>query len=312
MSDLRRFVASFAKFFLLVSAVVVAIALMPVANDYFVAFADKLERLRDTPGKRIIVVGGSGLAFGLDSGALEEDLGRPVLNMGLHAGMGIEFMLRHVLPHVRRGDVVVVIPEYGTLDETAAPDEGLISAVLLAAPIRTRNELQGADVAPLLRGFSNVALHRLLVDPAVELQRLLGARHDYRYARDRFDAHGDEVGHLHSPSLERKWSMHIEPRIEARVDALNRFDASVRARGARAVFLYPSLPQSVESANSATLSIVKRVIDERLSMPHFGTPSEAVQPDNAFFDSPNHPNATGRAAATKRIIASLREARESL
>lgn len=78
-------------------------------DNYLAAAYDKDRRLRTTPGERIILVGGSNVAFSMDSRILEERYGLAPVNMGLQAPLGVRFMTRHVAEYVRSGDVVVVL-----------------------------------------------------------------------------------------------------------------------------------------------------------------------------------------------------------
>ena len=45
-------------------------------------FDDKVDRLRNTDGAKIVVIGGSSAAFGVDAELLEKTLGMPVVNFG--------------------------------------------------------------------------------------------------------------------------------------------------------------------------------------------------------------------------------------
>lgn len=81
-------------------------------DNYLAAAYDKDRRLRTTPGERIILVGGSNVAFSMDSRILEERYGLAPVNMGLQAPLGVRFMTRHVAEYVRSGDVVVVLLEH--------------------------------------------------------------------------------------------------------------------------------------------------------------------------------------------------------
>lgn len=57
-------------------------------------------RLRDSPGKRLILVGGSNVSFGVDTGLLERTLAQygyeyTVCPFGLYAAVGASAMLEH-------------------------------------------------------------------------------------------------------------------------------------------------------------------------------------------------------------------------
>ncbi len=80
-------------------------------NTIYGELDDKFELLRNTEGEKIIVIGGSSVAFGLDSKALSENTGMPVVNFGLYAAIGTKAMLELSLAGIGKGDVVVLAPE---------------------------------------------------------------------------------------------------------------------------------------------------------------------------------------------------------
>lgn len=73
----------------------------------------KAEILSHAKGSRILLVGGSGTLYSLKAVELEPELGGPVINFGLHAGLGLDYLLSRVERAVRPGDVVVLFLEYG-------------------------------------------------------------------------------------------------------------------------------------------------------------------------------------------------------
>lgn len=74
-------------------------------------FDDKVERLRNTDGAKIIVIGGSSAAFGVDAELLEKTLGMPVVNFGLYATLGTKTMLDYSKSGIGEGDIIVIAPE---------------------------------------------------------------------------------------------------------------------------------------------------------------------------------------------------------
>lgn len=72
---------------------------------------DKLERLTSATGEKLVVVGGSSVAFGLKSEILEKYTGRTVVNFGLYAALGTKLMLDLSRAGISEGDVVVIAPE---------------------------------------------------------------------------------------------------------------------------------------------------------------------------------------------------------
>ena len=91
---------------------VLAVATPSAFGDTFVGILDeKFERLNTVQGEKIVVIGGSSVAFGLDSQLLEKYVGMPVVNFGLYAALGTRLMLDLSLSGIGEGDVVVIAPE---------------------------------------------------------------------------------------------------------------------------------------------------------------------------------------------------------
>lgn len=87
------------KFLLKISIVLVVVIffvfgiVMPqYREDYMVALVDKYNYAKEIAAPKVILYGGSSVAFGIDSERIEQKLGMPVVNMGLHAGWGRHFL----------------------------------------------------------------------------------------------------------------------------------------------------------------------------------------------------------------------------
>ncbi len=112
-----KFLAIFAALlivFLLpfISVAVIALGASAVYDDTFVGeLGEKYDRLNSVNGKKVVVIGGSSVAFGLDSGLLEREVSMPVVNFGLYANLGTKLMLDLSRSGIGEGDIVVVAPE---------------------------------------------------------------------------------------------------------------------------------------------------------------------------------------------------------
>lgn len=108
-----RFIAFLLIFALPIVAVGAVAFLIPARfeESFLGEFDDKVERLYETEGEKIIFVGGSSLAFGLDAELLSETLGKPVINFGLYATLGTKVMLDYSKKAIGEGDIIVIAPE---------------------------------------------------------------------------------------------------------------------------------------------------------------------------------------------------------
>lgn len=68
--------------------------------------------------KKIIVIGGSGVAFGLDGDLIKRETGYEVVNLGLHAGMGQRIMLELSKAGISKGDIIILAFELDYLEKS--------------------------------------------------------------------------------------------------------------------------------------------------------------------------------------------------
>lgn len=119
-SDLKAFVRRIAFYgIVFLSGLVAVCFFLPskhARETMLGAQITKLRALEALPGERIVIVGGSGCGQGLVTSNICVALNRPVYNMGLHAGLGLIYQMAAVKPLIRRGDVVLLIPEYANFD----------------------------------------------------------------------------------------------------------------------------------------------------------------------------------------------------
>jgi len=91
-------------------------------NDYTASIADKIARLESITEPKVILVGNSNVAFGIDSSILEKALEMPVVNLGLHGGLGEVFHYNMAKRNIRQGDIVVLLNTHfgdGLITQTA-------------------------------------------------------------------------------------------------------------------------------------------------------------------------------------------------
>lgn len=82
------------------------------AEDYGRASVLKHDRLAALSSPRLVLVGGSNLAFGVDSPLIEALTRCSTVNMGMNGYFGVRFMLEEVRPHLRASDIVLLSFEY--------------------------------------------------------------------------------------------------------------------------------------------------------------------------------------------------------
>jgi len=87
-------------------------AILQNADDNKSLPARKHRRLQSIKSPKIVLIGGSNVATGIDSAAIQQALGRPVANMGFGVTLGLKYQLEELKDDIGAGDLLVVMPEY--------------------------------------------------------------------------------------------------------------------------------------------------------------------------------------------------------
>ena len=97
---------------------VMCLHIMPqYQGAYTAALLDKVERLNSIEQPKLVLLGNSNLAFGMNSEKIEDALGMPVVNMGLHGGLGNAFHEEMGKMNVTEGDINKMLERiYQTFD----------------------------------------------------------------------------------------------------------------------------------------------------------------------------------------------------
>jgi len=293
---------------LALSAAAVMVFIPPDREDYLAVIGDKVELLERTASPKIVFVGGSNLAFGLDSRTVERELGYPVVNMGMGFNMGLRFMLDLVRPQIGEGDVVVLVPEYNLFYGLFDGDERLID-VLELYPAGLRYVSSPRQYWMLLR---NLPRHiKFKVNRAI---RTVGRQPDPDcvYCPRAFNEYGDVTAHLDRASTDvaamdflRSGRREVDATAIA---ALNAFAADVEAAGARIFMLFPCLPRVHYERRQAHVDGLYERLQADLDISLPAPPTDYVYPVEYFYDWVYHLGREGRSLRTARVIADLRAA----
>jgi hypothetical protein len=288
-------------------------------DNYLAAVLEKDHLIRTTPSPKIILVGGSNLAFGIDSRMMQDSLGLRVVNMGLYAKLGLRYMLAQVKPYINRGDIVLVVPEYDQFYGNFSEGDQTLNTALLYAP---------ADrIGDFVKSYSVIDV---VLRPRVESVRrsffqaaasAFGVKDKYFppdtnpvYNRHSFNQFGDVVSHLDQKSMNPD-SIYVKELPPAKefnnrtLNELNEIGDAARERGAHAYFLFPSYIDRSYSINTSQIAWLNDRLSRGMNVPILGSPADFVYPSNWFFDTRFHLNALGRGPRTVKMIEILRAAR---
>jgi hypothetical protein len=307
-AQVRLFFISLLQVILLTAALIalVFVAIGPDPNHYFAGSRLQLELLKNTPSPRIILVGGSNVSFGLDAELMQQTLGIPVINDGLHAGLGI-VPLREAQEYIRPGDVIIISLEYQLFSSLDVMDGDLafLSDWIEYAPERIKFLSDPWRETPAL--YATMLQRK--VNRQVNMYLFGGSLDEVRnvFVGTRYNSNGDFIGHLQQASTpRRKISFEPYPVSIVREEIflfLERFHQMAREKGAEVYFEAPASRESnCETTGTTSLTNFFRTFEERSSIPVLTPLDEVCLPDKYFFDTAYHLNAEGRQVRTERLI----------
>lgn len=269
--------------------------------DYMGAVATKHARLDSLPSPKVIIIGGSNAAFGMDSERLRRALCRPVVNMSIHASLGFKFMVEEVKGELGAGDLVIAALEHSGYSEPVRDNDLHIltvdrfPAALGFVPWNTRPRL-----------VLGVAVMRLQAAWKV----LSGAWKDDSpalvYRANGFNTEGDLVSHLGLPALapaDVERTEYHEPIIGPEFWPIAQELAdSVKAHHGNLVFVLPAIARS-SYRPEVDLTIRMALAEHGYAV--LGTEGNNVQPDSCFHDTHYHLRAVGRQVRTTTLVEDL-------
>ncbi len=322
---MRLFLAKCAALTVLASGSVAGLALLAAGRDYsrdpayISAVIDKQDRLERLASPKIIFAGGSNLVFSQDTAALGKSMGMSPVNLGLHASIGLSWMLAQAGSALKAGDLAVVIPEFEQFIDTYEGGS-TIAEVLLTDPralrhVRSWRQLRSLPEAVLPRLETN--LFWLLKRDRVLAE--FSAAPWYR--RTAFDEYGDVVAHLRPEHAEQYRAAREQARAgmtASRPARWGRFEDEAKVvvglknlargadqAGAKAILLFPCIPRPLFEANREALTGLESRLRGELGAMVQSSPSDCVLAPSEFFDSDYHLGPEARAANVGRLRAVL-------
>lgn len=257
----------------------------------------KMARLDTLPGPRLVIIGGSNCAFGLDCSILKDSTGLNPVNTASHASLGLKFMLDEAEPRLRRGDRVVIMPEYAQFYGSFNGANEALTASAIYGGLTGVRRFNAAQWLTFLGGIPKYILGNLKA-------RKSGPG---EYSALNFNEYGDETAHWQCAAA---GVAPVEPPRERPIDLaavsyLAEATGRFRARGCEVTVLPPITVRSNYEANRRRAAEIRREL--RLRGVATAAPDTLfVFPDSLAYDTPYHVTRPAVVTASRRLASALR------
>jgi len=260
------------------------------------SFISKTDLLKNTESPRIIFVGGSNLSFGLNSRAIEERLNSHPINTGIHAGIGLKFMIESVVPLIRQGDLVVLIPEYSHY--FLKPEQGsqVLLRLILDVEISNVKFLSFGQIINLLPFLPHYAIRKF--DPFEYINTI----ESDIYSVNSFNEYGD--ADVHWVLEQESFSPFDEISTEFNDSVLNliiEFEKHIAEKGGMLFVSFPGFQEQSYINQEVSIDIAFDKL-ERSGLKLLGSPERYKMPDEYIFNTPYHLNKKGVDYRTELLI----------
>lgn len=268
-------------------------------NAYMKAIVNKHYRANKINKPKLIFSGGSNLVFGLDSKKVEEEIGLPVVNMGLHAGLGLDFILKELMDVSKPNDIIVFSPEY-----SISPDGQYGLKKQTAIHLNKCKNYYSINVSKEISCQIN-DLRNLIKKPKLSLEEVTSKESIYKSSL--FDKYGDIRGNnfqdrlldIGTEDLNRSWSSILKSiKILKEYASKNKIEL---------FFLYPCYSTSSYKKNNKKIIVFDDKIQKETNINILGKPIDNVFDDSLFYDHFYHLNNIGREKRTLQILKNLKE-----
>ena len=271
------------------------------------ALHDKHNLLNSINESKIIVLGGSNVSFGLDSKVIESQLNIPLINMGVHAGIGLEYIVNDIKPFVKKGDLIVLIPEYEHFytDDFYGEME-LVQTVFEIEP-QSKKLLKTKQWMHLLKYLPTYSAKKLknfvpsIFNKKTEIIDI--------YHRKSFNANGDAFLHWTLPNqnyLHAPKSNNIENVNNEVIVFLKEFKFYTEKQGARLLIFPPVID---ETSFNNKIDIITKIAKELKNndIAFECEPRSFCYNDSLFFNSYYHLNKIGVDKRTQQLLKDLEQ-----
>lgn len=270
----------------------------------------KCDLLENTEGRRIVIVGGSGVAFGLRSDLLEKELpDYQVVNFGMYAGLGSTVMLDLAAPRLRKGDIVIFSPEQST--QTLSP---YLNAEAMWQAVDGRFDLLcglgGEDWEAMLGQFPFFAAKK-----ANYCRNNNAPIGEGVYARTSFNRWGDvdyagRTGNQMPGGMDHNMPIRFDSQMvsQAFIQEVNAFAALCQKKGAVLFYRFcPMNAAAIESVERTCAKGYQEWLAGQLDFPVLGDIEDAILDSAWFYDTNFHLNSAGAVWNTACLAAELKD-----
>ncbi len=282
-------------------------------ETYYAELYDMYLRLRNTNGNKVVVIGNSNVAFGVDSALMESllregGLDYSVCNFGLYGSLGTRMMLELSRGYIGEGDIVIFVPEIAEqpLSLYFSAEEAWYA---LDSGMEMFGDFSGEMRGALAGGFFGYVAKKYALFREGEPASPSGV-----YAHSSFDdncdlKNYDRPHNVMDGGTDVNNPVVLEESFYTKefVDYVNEYYREISARGAAMFYSFPPMNrQSVKEYSQEKVESFYQFVAQCFDFPVMSDIDDCIMESGWFYDSNFHLNAAGMTVRTVNLVNDLK------
>ena len=306
----KKFLLYIAKNLILYSFILFLIGILipptPKAKGSSLFSKIKKDKLLDyqTNKRRLILVGGSNICFGLDSKQIEKKLNLFPINTSIGAGLGLDFMMNDILRKINKNDLVLLIPEYHHFFDDfafgACNDGEELTRMMIDVDKKTLIQIDKYQIKYLLYYFPYLSLSKLNPNEYFTQKK--------RNETETFNFYGDKTSHWYNKPEKFKPENKFNLK-NFNINIINKlllFEKSIKKKKAKMLISFPCYQDSSFNNSVEEINYIYKLL-LKLNFNVISNPAKYKMNHELMFNSPYHLIKKGVDIRTQNIINDIKD-----
>ncbi len=268
-------------------------------GSYQASLIDKVQRLEEIEEPKIVLISNSNLAFGIDSELIEDAFEMPVINMGLHGGVGNAFHERMALLNITEGDIYIIC--HTTFSDNDEISDKSLAWITIEDHFELWKILRPKDYLPMLEAYP-VYLKKCLLLWSEGTGNQVPEGVYNRYAFNEFgDIEWTDNG------LECQIEKIEVPQISDNVcERLNELNKYLTSHGATMLIAGYPIAQNEFTPALELYDEFQATLNQKLDAPVISNYFDYIYDEKYFYNTRFHLNNEGKKIRTAQLISDLK------
>lgn len=304
MKSFYKKLVAFGLFFIASSILIVVFDYAVIGNQYTqnyqASLIDKVNRLYSIDEPKIMLVGNSNVCFGMDSELIQKEFHMPVVDLGLHGGLGNAFHENIAKLNIQKGDIVIIChSDYGDDDSISDPDLALMT---LEWNTDLWNILREKDYLTVLKAYPSYLFNAIRLWITNQGNKPL----DSCYTRGAFNEYGDVV--YDRPTNEytiTEEDVKVPEISDQCVNRLNALHQYISERGATMLIAGYPIADGEYTPAKTEYEVFQKQLEEKLDATIISNFTDYFLPYSYFYNTHLHLTNEGASMRTEQLIREL-------